>query len=523
MNMLTPLGITAIFALLCSCAQLPKDYEAERTTAVTGTEDTVLGLRSIAERQGLINETRLISIVDGVDAFYARVMLVVAADRSLDLQYFIWHSDVTGQVLLKYLLDAADRGVRVRLLLDDFHSGMPDQDLYALDKHPNISIRFFNPFANRIFKYADFLTDPARVNRRMHNKSLTADNQYAIIGGRNIGDEYFDAQESSNFHDFDALITGPVVQQISTEFDEYWNHETAVPISIFQQSTATSYELEKVRIQLAQHWKSASGSPYADEVSAAQIVDALRGDSYPAYVGIADVVWDDPDKGLGKPPDEIATMRDHLTPYLDAVENELILISPYYVPNDRSVQKMIEGVQKGVSIILITNSYGSTDSSFVHAGYSKYRERLLAGGVKIYELKPTSRFNRRSGSVADRSEARLHTKMFIFDRKTVFMGSANLDPRSININTEMGIVFQSPDLAAALTRVLEGGERKNVYELKLEKPPAESQGESTVTTSNIEWLERIDGKTIRHTSEPGVGAWESFILFFSGLAPESQI
>ncbi len=180
-------------------------------------------------------------------------------------------------------------------------------------------------------------------------------------------------------------------------------------------------------------------------------------------------------------------------------------------------------VEKGVAVGLITNSYASTDSGVVHAGYSRYREALLAGGVEIFELKPTSRKDRAAGSVAFESAASLHTKVFILDRETVFIGSLNLDPRSIDINTEMGIVFHSPEMAGKLVSELDKDGLEHVYELKLVRSPAESKGEYTTYTWDIEWLERVDGETIRHTSEPGVGVWESIKLFFSGLAPESLI
>jgi len=523
MKWLKVVSLTATVLILCSCAQLPKDYEVEKSTAITGTEDTALGLRSIAVRQGHMDESRVIPMIDGVDAFYARAALIQIAERSLDLQYFLWHKDLTGQVLLKHVLDAADRGVRVRMLLDDLDNQALDSEFYALDTHPNISIRLFNPFATRDFKIADFLADTARVNRRMHNKSFTADNQYSIVGGRNVGDEYFDAQEEVNFYDFDVLVTGPVVQKVSTEFDTYWNHEVVVPIDAFEQNTATAKDLERVRNELSEHRGSALKSKYADDVRSNSIADALRGEKYPAYVGGADVIYDDPDKGLGKSPDEIVTMKDLMRPYFRGSEHEVILISPYFVPGDSGVAGILDVVGNGISVNLLTNSYESTDSKMVHAGYSRYREPLLSGGVNIYELKSSSKSDRRAGKVAAKSAARLHTKVFIFDRKTIFIGSLNLDPRSIDINTEMGILFHSPEMAGKLASTLDQEGLEHVYELKLVRSPAKSKGEFTTYTWNIEWLERVDGETIRHTSEPDVGAWESIKLFFSGMAPESLI
>ena len=517
------LALIAVVLVVSSCASVPTDYDADKSTALTNTDDTGLGLRSITDRQTLVNESRVIPLLDGVDAFYARVALVNASERSLDLQYFLWHNDLTGLALLQRVLVAADRGVRVRLLLDDLDNQALDQEFYALDTHPNISIRLFNPFATRGFKYIDFLADTARVNRRMHNKSITADNQYTIVGGRNIGDEYFDAQTDTNFYDFDVLVTGPVVEQVSTQFDIYWNHEAVVPVYAFKQNEATAEDLERLRESLAEHREKALGSLYADDVRSAEVAEALIGEGVDAYVGVAEAVWDDPDKGLGKPVDEIATMFDLMGRHFNEVKNEIILISPYFVPGDTGVESLLDKVKSGIEVDVITNSYTSTDSGVVHAGYSRYREPLLAGGAKIYELKPDSISERRKGRVAAKSAASLHTKVFILDRNTVFIGSLNLDPRSVDINTEMGILFHSPEMAAGLAKALDAGGLEHVYELKLVRSPAESKGEFTTYTWNIEWLERVDGETIRHTSEPGIGVWESIKLFFSSMAPESLI
>lgn len=524
MKLLKKFSLIGIVLLVSSCAQLPKDYQAEKTTAFTGTDDTALGLRSLSVRQGLSDESRFFPVVDGVDAFYMRAALTVMAERSLDIQYFLWHKDLTGQTLLKLVLDAADRGVRVRLLLDDLDNQALDPEFYALDTHANISIRLFNPFPTRGFKYVDFLTDTARINRRMHNKSFTADNQYTVVGGRNIGDEYFDAEADANFYDMDALATGPLVEKVSIQFDDFWNHETAVPISAFKQNTATASDLESVRNSLMEYVQSHRDSPYADDLRASSIVDALRGEKYPSYTGTAEVMYDDPDKGLGLDPEDYASMADLMRPHLENIEHELILISPYFVPGDKGVAEYVRAVkEQGIEVNVLTNSYGSTDSPPVHAAYSRYREPLLAGGVRIFELNPSSRRKRREGSVASDSEARLHTKAFIFDQELVFIGSLNLDPRSIDINTEMGILYDSPEMARQMAFELEEGALEHVYELKLVRSPAESKGEFTTYTWSIEWQDRIDGEVVRHTSEPDIGAWDQFILFFSGILPESQI
>jgi putative cardiolipin synthase len=508
MKRLKILVLSTVVLAVSSCAQLPKDYELERTTAVTNTEHTALGLRSTAVRWEYPEKSRLVPLLDGVDAFYARAMLVKLAEQSLDLQYFLWHKDLTGQVLLKLVLDAADRGVRVRLLLDDLDNQDLDPELYALDTHEDVSVRLFNPFATRGFKYVDFFVDTARINRRMHNKSFTVDNQYTIVGGRNIGDEYFDAGEGFNFYDMDVL---------------YWNHEAAVPISAFEQNTATTADLDDLRRRLTAYRDANLDSPYVDDLRASEIAAALKGGEYPVYAADATVMFDDPDKGLGKSPDEFESMADLMRPYLEKVEFEVVLISPYFVPGDGGVKKFADLVKRGVDVHVITNSYASTDSGVVHAGYSTYREALLAAGVHLYELKPSAQGGRREGSVVYDSLASLHTKVFIFDVETVFIGSLNLDPRSIDINTEMGILMYSPELAWTWGTRLEDKGIEQVYELELVRSPAESKGEFTVYTKHIEWIERKNGETIRHATEPGVGASDSIKLFFSGMAPESQI
>jgi len=523
MKRLRVFALGMVVLVVSACAQLPKGYELERSTAIANTEDTALGMRSSAVRWEYPEKSRLLPLKDGVDAFYARAMLAKLAERALDLQYFLWHKDLTGQVLLKLVLDAADRGVRVRLLLDDLDNQDLDLELYALDTHQNISVRLFNPFATRGFKYVDFFVDTARVNRRMHNKSFTADNQYTIVGGRNIGDEYFDAGEGFNFYDMDVLATGPVVAHVSSAFDLYWNHETAVPISAFEQNTATTDDLNDLRRRLTEYRDTNLDSLYADDLRSSKLAAALKGGEFVAYAADATVLFDDPDKGLGKSPDDFESMKDLMRPYLDKVEREVVLISPYFVPGDGGVETLADVVKRGVDVHVITNSYASTDSGVVHAGYSTYREALLASGVQLYELKPSAQGGRREGSVGYDSLASLHTKVFILDVETVFIGSLNLDPRSIDINTEMGILAYVPELAWTWGTRLEDKGIEQVYELELVRSPAESEGEFTVYTKHIEWIERKNGETIRHATEPGVGASDSIKLFFSGMAPESQI
>lgn len=524
-NALRILTVGLLLLVAAGCAQLPTGYDITKTTALTDTDDTTLGIRAAITRHERAGETVLTTLTSGRDAFYARLALADMAERSLDIQYFLWHKDLTGQVLLYNVLKAADRGVRVRILLDDLDNHALDQALYVLDQHPNISIRLFNPFPTRGFKYIDFFTDTVRINRRMHNKSFTADNQYTIVGGRNIGDEYFSARADNNFYDMDALATGPLVGEVSAAFDLYWNHETAVPVYAFEQNDATPGDIEKLREELRAYTESHRDSQYAKDLRSSRFYKKVmekEGD-FPVYVATATVYFDDPGKGLGKTREEVVFMNELLRPYIDNLDHELVIITPYFVPGDDGVQRALDLVKKGISVVVITNSYSSTDNLAVHAGYSRYREALLAGGVKIFELKASSKKPRQKDSVAYSSGASLHTKSFVFDEKSVFIGSLNMDPRSFDINTEMGIVFRSPELAQAMVSALDQGGGEHVYELELVTTPAKFTGEFATESTRIVWIERKDGEVIRHREEPGIGAWESIKLFFAGMAPESQI
>ncbi len=513
----------SVLLALSACAQLPTNYPIEATTAITETDSTALGMRSAAKLEGHPGESMLIPLIDGVDAFYARTALVTAAERSIDVQYFLWHDDVTGKVLLKYILDAADRGVRVRLLLDDLANEALDPEFYALDTHPNISIRLFNPFPTRGFKYIDFFTHTRRINRRMHNKSFTVDNQFTILGGRNIGDKYFDAMEDTNFYDVDVLGTGPLVEKVSNQFDKYWNHETAVPIYAFGHNTATVEDLERTRVELSEFKNSHKNSRYADDVRASSLIGFVSEGRFPAYFGVAEVIYDDPDKGLVNPPGDFVIKMDLIVPYLENLRHELILVTPYFVPRDDGVDALIGFVENGTTVDVVTNSFAATDSGVVHAGYSRYREALLAGGVELFEVKPDSRRDRREGSVAFDSEASLHSKVFIFDQEIVYIGSLNLDPRSIDINTEVGVMFHSPEMARVWAIELDDSRLDHVYELELVRSPEESRGEFTYFTWDIEWVEHVDDDVIQHKKEPNLSGWDKFILFFQGLVPEGQI
>jgi len=486
---------------LGGCASLPPPPQLGPSSAVTATGQTRLGRSVALEAAAHPGLSGAQPLADGREAFAARYLLAHAAERSLDLQYYIWHDDTSGGLLAQAVWQAAERGVRVRLLLDDANTGGLDRMLGALDAHPNIEVRLFNPFASRSWRIASAVGDLARVNRRMHNKSFTADNQFSVVGGRNIGDEYMGAEVAVEFTDLDVLAAGAVVPEISHGFDAYWNSPSSYPLTSLQAPMG-----QDDTVQVRAGWDSLRASPlavrYLSAVREMQLVrNAIAGTLQLDWVP-ARVVQDDPAKVL-RPPEEHAThMLPHLEEALGKPLRELILVSPYFVPGKEGTQSLVELASRGVKVVVLTNSLAATDVGMVYAGYARYRSALLRGGVKLYELKRGAQVPGEDGKLREHkglggssgsSGASLHAKTFAVDRARVFVGSFNLDPRSIRLNTEMGVVLDSPKLAGRLAQVVDEDVPANAYELRLDANGA------------ITWLERTGAGDVVHTRTPETG------------------
>ena len=426
------------------------------------------------------------------------MLLARAAERSLDVQYYIWHADTSGGLLAHELWQAAERGVRVRLLLDDNNTRGADEAIAALDAHPNIEVRLFNPYANRGFRLGELATDFARLNRRMHNKSFTADNQAAIVGGRNVGDEYFGADSPVEFADLDVLAVGAVVPEVSAAFDAYWNSESAYPAASLIDQAGQLRPLERIEEQ-------PGAARYLQAVRATPLVQMLLSGSLPLEWAAARVVQDDPAKVL-HPPEKTEL---HLLPRLEKAMGkplrELDLVSPYFVPTKDGAAALTALAESGVRVRVLTNSLAATDVSPVHAGYAKYREELLRAGVRLFELKPNVEDvkTKDKGRGAGNSDASLHAKTFGVDRSRIFVGSFNFDPRSARLNTEMGIVVESQTLASRLSEALDRDMANVAYEVRLS------------SDGSLEWVER----DVRHTSEPGAGVLKRLWIGFLSILP----
>jgi len=481
-------------AILGGCAGLPTGIDRPQSSAFTDTASTRLGRGLAAAVAAHSGKSGIHPLDNARDAFAARVLLARAADRSLDVQYYIWRADTTGNLLCEALWGAAERGVRVRLLLDDNSTRGMDESIAALDAHPNIEVRLFNPYANRAFRLGELAGDFARVNRRMHNKSFTADNQATIVGGRNVGDEYFGAGTPVAFSDLDVIAAGAVVSEVSAAFDAYWNSESAYPAASLI-TAAPRRRWEKVE-------ETPAAGRYAEALRAAPLVRQLLAGDLPLEWASARVVSDDPSKVLQPPERDELHMLPRLVAALGDPVRELDLVSPYFVPTKDGTAALRQLAERGVKVRVLTNSLAATDVAPVHAGYAKYREALLRGGVRLYELKPTITEQTDRGGIGGSSDASLHAKTFAVDRSRIFVGSFNFDPRSARLNTEMGVVVESPALAARLSDTLDIVLPRDAYEVRL-------------AGDGLEW---IDGET-RHMSEPGAGLLRRLWIGFLSILP----
>lgn len=506
-------GPLLILALLGGCAGLPVDYPRQPSQAIIDTGDTSLGRDVSALTAAHPGQSGFYLLGEGLDALAARLLMAARAERSIDAQYYLLHDDITGRLFVRRLLEAADRGVRVRLLLDDIDTGGYEAGMVGLDHHPNVEIRLFNPFVQRGgLRALNLLTEPRRLNRRMHNKSMTVDNQVTVVGGRNIGAEYFGARPDMDFGDLDLLAVGPVVPEVSAAFDRYWNSEAAVPVPALLGGIDGEAALRGLREALADVDEQARATPYG-AVLERTILEAIDGGGERLHWAEAEVVADPPEKAGGAlAPDDLESLRARLGPLLRGARRELVVISPYFVPREAGVALFRELRERGVRVVILTNSLASNDVPAVHAGYARYRQALLEAGVELWELRPDIPVRRRYTGMPADSRSSLHAKTFAVDRRFLYVGSLNLDPRSVNINTEMGIVVDDPALTAP---VVEGF---------LEELPDAAYRLGLDERGEILWRATVDGEPVVYRQEPGTGFWQRFSTDLFGLLPiESQL
>ena len=504
----------SVLLLLAGCAtRLPTEVHRTPSSAFDRYDSTSLGRLFEEATVQHPGQSGFILIRKGRPAFTGRIAMTAMAEKSLDLQYYIWEQDTTGAILALKLIEAADRGVRVRVLVDDNNIEKRDSPIASIDAHPNIEIRIFNPFAHRGSRLFGYLTDFDRLNHRMHNKVIIADSALAIVGGRNIGDDYFGVDPHANFRDLDIATAGPVVRDLSKVFDRFWNGEWSYPIASLVDRTHTEADLRQAVATMSGHAREkAYPYPLDEDVATLRAEMAEIRDSFVWAPGR--VVWDDPStvqEGRGA-----SVLYDALSRKLQTLQQELLIESAYFVVRDRAVWAAGELRKKGVRVRILTNSLASNDVVAAHAGYAKRRKALVEKGVELYELRPDSISPTVAGQkVFSRGEsnAALHTKALVFDRESVFVGSYNLDPRSANINTEMGLYVESPELARQVIAYMDEGVLPyNAYRVELDED------------GRLVWKTVKDGVPVVYTKEPETTFGQRFNSGFIRLLPvEGQL
>jgi putative cardiolipin synthase len=488
-----PLAALLAGAALAGCLALPPLDGRVASAALAGSDATRIG-RAVtpltAAHPGL---SGVHVLLEGRDAFAARMTMAGTAEHSLDVQYYIWRNDTTGTLLLEALRAAAARGVRVRLLLDDNNTAEMDGALALLAAQPNVQVRLFNPFVMRGARLFGMLAHFKRLNRRMHNKSFTVDGHATIVGGRNVGDEYFDAAGGVLFSDLDILAVGPVVRSVQEDFDRYWNSRSAYPLPLLLDAPDAARAAD-VRTQAAARTGTAHARAYMETMRTSPFVAQLMDKTLPLEWAPVMLVSDDPAKVLGESNDALS-VASRLPALLGAPSQQVDLVSPYFVPGPVWNARLGVLAASGVKVRILTNSLEATDVAAVHAGYAKWRVPLLRAGVKLLELKrswPLEDEPKRRG-LGGSSASSLHAKTMGVDLKRVFVGSFNIDFRSAELNTEMGFVIDSPALAQRISDVLDTPVLQRAYEVRL------------TPDGKLYWLEQGAAGTIRHDSEPGAG------------------
>ena len=512
----------AVFAaaLISACASLPDNIERPISEAYSDTQDTQLGQAVLKQTRSRPNESGFLLVSDGLDAFVARTALAQAAERSIDAQYYLLNDDSIGALFVDQLIDAADRGVKVRLLVDDMDLGGRTLGAAALDSHPNVEVRLFNPFHRGASRSAQLVARFGSVTRRMHNKSFTVDNQAAILGGRNIGDEYFEADAEVSFTDIDVLLIGPVVKEVSESFDRYWNSELAYPAIALLGRAPSANEYQQKYEQLKAKVEREVDPAYRNALRNTDLADRIRTHDLTFDWGPAQVVYDAPEKVQVSRSATHYHLSSQLRPLFEGIRRELLIISPYFVPGKRGTAFLTDLADRGVKVGVVTNSLSATDVPVVHAGYSRYRKALLRAGVELFEFKSDAKRPKRFGDsgFSGSSSASLHTKAFLFDRHKFFIGSMNLDPRSSYENTEVGVVFTSPVLGAQVSRDVERALPLVAYRLDLTTGVDGSE--------QIIWHEpTATGQVMQvHSVDPETSFWVRFWTGLVGLLPiESQL
>jgi len=505
-------GLFAILLATAGCATIDFDYPKPESFALTDTADTTTG-RGIAKfvAQHPPEQSGFYPVYDGIDSLALRLLMAERAERSIDAQYFLIHNDLVGNVFIAALLRAADRGVRVRFLIDDMNSGGYDAGFAALDSHENFELRVFNPFAHRKARALD-VTRASRISRRMHNKSFTVDNQMTMIGGRNIANEYFDANEGEKFGDLDVLTIGSIVPKVSAMFDSYWNHPAALPMPALAKVPDDAEEaLAALHVKVAKSVAAVEVSEYAEAVRSS-ILNYVQTDASAFIWAEYDLVYDSPDKSNPDANTEDGSIVVQMRDSIGGVQEELFVLTPYFVMRKDEIAGFRGLRERNVEITVLTNSLASNNHTVSHSGYTPIRKPLLEMGVKIYELRANREIAGDESSGVQGAKSTLHAKAFAVDRKKVFIGSFNWNQRSINLDTELGVIIHSPEIATQLVEEVSAALPIASFEVFLNEK------------NQLRWRGYEDGREVILTKEPQTGFWHRFNAGFMRMMPiKSQL
>ncbi len=505
------LGLLSL-AILEGCVSLPDNDTKTVSKTITDGDTTSLGKgfnQVLEQHQGM---SGVFMLRDGLDAYVGRAVLARLAERSIDVQYYMFHQDTVGRLLINELVAAADRGVRVRFLLDDMYGGEADDVWLALDSHPSFEVRLFNPFVRGHSKKLQFITRLKTVNHRMHSKTFTVDNQATIVGGRNIGDEYFDADPNLAFSDRDVMAIGPVVPDVSEEFDEYWNSHNAFPITTLQ-SEVESMGLDALRNELAVLKEQEATVAYVDALKNSALAKAMMNHNAQFSIVEAVVIHDSSEK-LTKGKDwQAELLISQLAPYIQKSTKEFILVSPYFVPGQKGADGLCKLSEQGVEVSVLTNSLVSNDVGAVHTGYMRHRKELLRCGVHLYELNEEikQKQGKRFTWLPGLSKSSLHAKTMSMDGEVMFVGSFNFDQRSLNINNEIGILFRHPGIVSESSRHFHENIEKVAFRVELIK---DEKGKET-----LRWTGTEDGNEVVFYAEPYAGFWKKVSVNLMRILP----
>ncbi len=521
------LGI-GLLSLLAGCASLPpgSDFPKTTSTALTRPEQTRIGEQLAATKALHPGTSGFKLLAVGIDSFLLRMEMADAARRTLDVEYFLIQSDDTGKLLIDALLKAADRGVRVRVLLDDAGSFGRDAQIRTLAGYANVELRLFNPFAYRgavgFLHIAEYVGDGSRLNYRMHNKLIVVDNEIGIVGGRNVGDEYFQGGRDVDFADYDIIAAGPIVNDVSNSFDAFWNSPMAIPIDALAEGKPSAQDLSDYRGALAAHRDRMMGTdaPYMRTLAAGEPLAAMLGGKSSLVWAKAELIYDSPEKAKVQDDEQGGRLlRRRLGEVAKEVQSELIIVSPYLVPGPAGMKFFAGLRERNVSVRILTNSLASTDMRIVHSGYRAFRAPLLDMGVELYEVRPVPGAPMAHGDLKSPSSGlyALHAKVFVFDRQRVFIGSMNLDQRSLHFNTEIGLIIDSPELARQIARRFEDiAQPANSYALMLGEADGFGQ-------RHLVWHTLEQGRPVDFRQEPATTFWQRMEVDMLALLPLDEL